>query len=120
MARYAWGYDVMRRGDAAREHAAVFERDGDDCGQRGRAILGDGDGHALGDGADLRLAQRTFVEGARIVRIADVGERDAERDAVLRHHDVGGGGNVVDPRHLVVAGDVDGGDIRGRIAMLGA
>ena len=35
----------------------------------------------------------------------------SERDAVLRHHDVSGVGKVVDARHLVVAGDVDGGDI---------
>src|SRR5262249_32883510 len=105
--------------DAAREHASVFERDRDRCGQRGRVVLGDRDRHTFGERADLWLAQRAFVEGPRIPRIADMGERDAERDAVLRHHDVGGQGNVVDPRHLVVAFDVDRGDIRGRIAVLG-
>src|SRR5262245_7248691 len=110
---------AFKVGDGAREHAAVFERDRDDCGQRGRAVLGDRDRHAFGKRADLRVPQRAFVEGARIARIADMGERDTERDAVLRHHDVGGCGNVIDPRHLIVAGDVDGGDIRRRIAVLG-
>src|SRR5262249_60762611 len=99
-------------------HAAVLGRYGDGCGQRGRAVLGDRYRHTFGERADLRFTQRAFIERPRIPRIADMGERDAEWDAVLRHHDVGGRGDGVDPRHLVVAGDVDGSDIRGRIAVL--
>src|SRR5256885_11228610 len=37
-----------------------------------------------------------------------------------RHHDVGGGGDVVDARHLVGAGDVDRGDVGAGLAELGA
>src|SRR5262249_19113610 len=75
--------------------------------------------HTFGERADLRLTQRAFVERPRIPRVADMGQRDAEWDAVLRHHDVGGRGDVVYPRHLVFAGDVGGGRIFRRIAMIG-
>src|SRR6266436_8148536 len=47
-------------------------------------------------------------------------ERDAEGEAVLRHHDVGRGGDVVHPRPLFAAADVDRHDISSRIAVLGA
>jgi hypothetical protein len=56
---------ALEVGDAAREHAAVVERDRDGRGQRGRAVLGDRDRQVLGERADLRLAQRAFVEGTR-------------------------------------------------------
>ena len=84
------------------------------------AILGDGDGHALGQRPDQWIPQRRFIEGARIARVAGMRKRHAEWDRVLRHHDVGRGGDVVDSRHLVVAGDVDRGDIVAAIAVLGA
>ena len=50
--------------------------------------------------ADLRIVQRALVEGAGIARIAEMRERHAERDAVLRHHDVGRRRDVVDPAIL--------------------
>src|SRR5262245_65268344 len=52
--------------------------------------------------------------------IADMSESDTEGNAVLRHHGVGRGGNVVDLRHLFAATDVDRHDIGGRVVVLGA
>src|SRR5262249_14331309 len=76
---------ALEGSDAAREHAAVFERDRDLRGQRGRVVLRDRYRHTFGERADLRLTQRAFVERPRIPRVADMGQRDAEWDAVLRH-----------------------------------
>src|SRR5262249_47387861 len=75
--------------DRARKHAPVFERNCDMRPQRRRTVLGDRDAHTLGQRAALRLAQGALVERTRIARIADMRESDAERDDVLRHHDVG-------------------------------
>ena len=110
---------ALEAGHRPPQHAAILQRDRDGCGKRRRAVVVDRNGHPLAQRPDPRVAQRRFVEGARVARVADMGERDAERDAVLRHHDVGGRGDVVDSRHLVVAGDVDRGDVGAVIAVLG-
>ena len=47
-------------------------------------------------------------------------ERHAERDGILRHHDIGRRADIVDRRHLVVAFDPDPGDVVGGIAVFGA
>ena len=51
------------------------------------------------------------VERGRIARVAVMRQRHAERQRILRHHQVGRRGDVVDRRHLLVAGDVDRGDV---------
>ena len=45
-------------------------------------------------------------------------QRHAERQRILRHHQVGRRGDVVDRRHLLVAGDVDRGDVGRVVAVL--
>src|SRR5882762_1041447 len=69
-------------GDRAGEHASVVESDGDGRGKRGRTLLGDGNRYARRERADLRVAQGRLVEGAWVARIADMRQRDAERDRI--------------------------------------
>src|SRR5262249_23242086 len=102
------------------EHAPVVQCDPDIGGERRGALLGNADAHTPGERSDPRIAQRALVERARVARIAAMRQRNAKRNAVLRHHDVGRGGGVVHPRHLLAAADVDGGDIARAIAVLGA
>ncbi len=108
--------------DAAGERAAVVERHGDrrDDAVAVLGLVRDRNRHALRQRADRRIVERFGVERGRIARVAVMRQRHAERQRILRHHQVGRRGDVVDRRHLLVAGDMDRGDVGRIVAVLAA
>src|SRR4051812_21845115 len=69
---------ALEIGDRTGEHAPILQSDRDAGGKRRKWLLARGDLHALRERSDLRVAQRRLVEGARIVRIAQMSERHAK------------------------------------------
>jgi hypothetical protein len=66
---------------------------------------------ALAQGPDPRIVDGAFIEGSRVLRIAEEGERDWKRHAVLGDHRILGFRDVVPVEHLMMAFDVDRVDI---------
>ncbi len=74
---------------------------------------------AAAERADRRVGQRRLVIGFGVARLAVERQRDAERNAVLRQHQIGGLQNVVALDHALVAGERDRLDLRAGKAVLG-
>ena len=74
---------------------------------------------AAAERADLRVAECGLVKGFGVARLAVERERDAERNAVLRQHQIGGLQDVVALDHALRAGDGDRLDFRAVKAVLG-
>ncbi|MEJ0070551.1 MAG: hypothetical protein WDO24_19660 [Pseudomonadota bacterium] len=64
--------------------------------------------------AHQRILQGCLAEASRIARVAGQRDRDAERNAVLREHQIGGCREGVHLGHLGGAFDHDRADIPGR------
>ena len=85
------------------EAAPVGERDRDRCSPSRRALPpGSGTSRTRRhERADLRVGERGLVTGFGIARLAAERQRDAERDAVLRQHQIGGLQDVVALDHAL-------------------
>jgi len=74
---------------------------------------------AMAESTDLRVGQCRLVPGFGIARLAAERQRDRERDAVLRQHQIGRLRNVVALDHPRGAGDADGLDLGAGKAVFG-